>query len=109
MEQPPTVSKKASGFPLSWVLAVNCGAVLLAIRYYWIPKGKEIRPMGDAILVFMLVVAGLAGILLVLPTLFKHRRSVWPWFVVALSFCPYPLFMLIFHHAQQVRGFILEP
>jgi hypothetical protein len=65
--------------------------------------------MGDAVLIFMLIIAGLAGILLVLPTLFRQRRLVWPWFVVVLSFGPYPLFMLIFHHAQLIRGFILEP
>jgi hypothetical protein len=71
--------------------------------------GKEIRPMGDAVLIFMLMLAGLAGILLALPTLFKQRRLVWPWFAVALSVCPYPLFMLIFYHAQHLRGFVLEP
>ena len=55
------------------------------------------------------VLLGLAGILLVLPALFRHRRLVWPWCAIALSLCPYPLFMLILHHAQHVRGFILEP
>jgi len=111
-ETPPVVQnarQSPSRFALWWVLAVNCGVVFLAVRYYWVPKGKEIRPIGDAILLFMLVIAGLAGILLILPTLFKHRRLIWPWSVIALSVCPYPLFMLVFHLAQHVRGFILEP
>src|SRR5437868_2171002 len=84
-----------SRFALWWVLAVNCGMVLLGVRYYWVPMGKEIRPMGDAVLVFMLMLAGLAGILLALPTLFKRRRLVWPWLAIQLSVCPYPLFILI--------------
>jgi len=109
MEQSPIILQKASRFPLWWVLAVNFAVAFLAIRYYWVPKGAEIRPMGDAVLMFMLMLAGLIGILFVLPTLFRHRRLVWPWFVVVLSLCPYPLFMLIFHHAEHVRGFILEP
>jgi hypothetical protein len=112
MEIAPVIQsdqQRPSRFALWWVIAVNCAVVPLAIRYYSVPKGMEIRPMGDALLIFMLTVAGLAGIPLALLALFKHRWLIWPWFVVVLSVCPYPLFMLIFYHAQHVRGFILEP
>jgi hypothetical protein len=96
-------------FALWWVLAVNGAVVLLAIRYYSVPKGAGIRPMMDGLLLLILMVAGLGGIPLVLPTLREHRWLIWPKFVVVLSLCPYPLFMLIFHHAKHLRGFVLEP
>jgi hypothetical protein len=105
----PQSQPKLSRFSMWWVIAVNCATALLAIRYYSIPTGMEIRPMGDAVLLFVLIVCGLIGIPLVLPTLFKHRRLIWPWLVVSLSLCPYPLFMLIFHHVEHVRRFVLEP
>jgi hypothetical protein len=111
MKQPPIISEyqqRPSRFPLWWVLGVNLAVVLLTIQFYWVPKGMGIRPMGWTAWMFMLTVAGLVGIPIVWPTLRRHRRLFWPKLVVIGSLSPLPIAMLIFSHAQHLRGFILE-
>jgi hypothetical protein len=105
----PGMVPRASRFPLWWVIGVNVIAALLMVQFYWVPRGAEIRPMGPAYWGAMLVIAGLVGIPMVLPTLWRHRQLVWPWLVVVLSISPFPLMMLIFQSAQHFREFILEP
>jgi hypothetical protein len=112
METPPLVSlieRRPSRFPLRWVLVINCLEFLLTIQFYWIPRGTPIRPMAWAYYVFMLAVAALVAIPLILPTLCKQPRLIWPWVVVVLAFTPYPLADGMFICAQKVCGFILEP
>ena len=111
MKQPPIISEyqqRPSRFPLWWVLGVNLAVVLLTVQFYWVPKGMGIRPMGWTAWMFMLTVAGLVGIPIVWPTLRRHRRLFWPKLVVIGSLSPLPIAMLIFAHAQHLRGFILE-
>jgi hypothetical protein len=112
MNVPPVISeipKRPSRFPLWWVLGINLLEFLLTIQFYWVPSGARIRPMAWALYVFMLAFAGLVAIPLILPTLRKQPRLIWPWIVLVLAFTPYPIAGIMFHHAQQVCGFILEP
>jgi hypothetical protein len=112
MNVPPVISeipKRPSRFPLWWVLAVNGLEFLLTIQFYWVPRGTPIRPMAWALYVFMLAFAGLVAIPMILPTLRKQPRLIWPWIVFVLAFTPYPLAIGIYDHAERVCGFISEP
>lgn len=112
MEQPPVIlpsERSPSRFPLWWVLGANGLVLLITIPFYWVPSGARLRPMAWAMWVFMLALAGLFGLILVLPTLRRHRQLAWPWFVVVLALTPYPLALALIHHAEHLRKFILEP
>jgi len=112
MNVPPVISeipKKPSLFPLWWALAVNVLAFLLTVQFYWVPSGARIRPMGWAMFVFILAFAGLAAIPMLTPALKIRPRLTWPWVVFILAITPFPLSQLMFHHAERVCHFIVEP
>jgi uncharacterized membrane protein (DUF106 family) len=69
----------------------------------------EIRPMAWAFWVFVLAFAALIAIPLLLPTLCKQPRMVWPWVALILALTPYPLASGMYDHAEKVCGFISEP
>ena len=70
------VGRYLFGAAFCWGLLLNVGAALLAINFYWIPKGMEIRPMGDAALVFILALAALPAIPLGLVLKIKAGRKI---------------------------------
>jgi hypothetical protein len=105
----PQIQQQPSRFPLWWVLAINCLEFLLTVQFYWIPRGTPIRPMAWALYIFVLAIAGLAAIPMILPTIRRQPRLIWPWFVLVLSLTPYPLADGMYFHAEKVCGFISEP
>jgi len=112
MEIPPTIpiiQQRPSQFPLWWVVVVNGLVCLLMIQFYWVPRGAQIRPMGCALFVVMLTFVGLVAIPVIVPTLWRRPRMVWPWVALFLALTPFPLAQIILWHAQKVCGFILEP
>jgi|GEM_PF-3565824 len=112
MDKPPgnvLIERRPSRFPLWWAVGANGLVFLLTIQFYWVPRGLPIRPMGWAYWVFMIAIGGLAVIPLALPALWRCRRLAWAWFAVALALTPLPLATAMLHHAESVRGFILEP
>jgi hypothetical protein len=104
----PQIQQRPSRFPLWWVLVINCLEFLLAIQFYWMPRGTRIRPMVWAGYVFVLAAFGLGAIPMILPTIRRHPRLIWPWLVLVLSLTPFPLADSIYFHAKKVRGLISE-
>jgi hypothetical protein len=105
----PQIQHRPSRFPLWWVLAINGLEFLLTIPFYLVPRGTPIRPMGWALYVVVLAFAALAAVPMVVPTLRRNPRMVWPWIVLVLALTPFPLARGMYWHAERVCGFISEP
>ena len=106
------VSTTSSGKITLIVLCISAIFPLLALvsslGFFDVPPGSVIRPMGWALLLFMLI--GL-GFILVLPcaifAYYRERRLGLAFLAVILSLTPLPLGLLLERFAEYIVGFTL--
>ena len=84
--------------------------IALGLRFFWVPPGSAIRPMGWPVL--LLCLSGF-GFLLVLPcsiqAYYLERRLIPAGLAVGLALTPLPLGIWLLRCASHVVGFIVAP
>ena len=103
-------SGKRTRFALILGGAVPLITIGLSLRFFWVPPGSHIRPMGWPVLLIMLSVYGLLFVLpAALVAYYFERRALPALLAVVLSLTAWPLGVWLIRFASEAVGFALSP
>ena len=84
-------------------------ALFLGLSFLRVAEGISIRPMGAGVLLLFIMLITLMAGLGCLIRGWNEKPGWLRWYVLALSFSPFPIFHFALRLAQSIRGFTLAP